>query len=69
MSGLAGCPKPTERHAAVLDQLLGLAGIYGNLVQDAHLAALTIEHGLTMCSTDGGFGGFTDLTWLNPLSA
>ena len=62
-------PEPTEHHAAVLDQLLVLPGIYGNLIQDAHLAALAIEHGLTMCSTDGGFACFTDLTWLNPLTA
>ena len=39
-----------------------------NLVPDAHLAALAIEHGLTLCSTDGDFGRFTDLKWENPLS-
>jgi toxin-antitoxin system PIN domain toxin len=61
-------PEPTERHAAVLDKLLALPGIYGNLVPDAHLAALAIEHGLTMCSTDGDFARFPDLTWLNPLA-
>jgi uncharacterized protein len=61
-------PEPTERHAAVLGQLLGLPGVYGNLVTDAHLAALAIEHGLTLCSTDGDFARFPKLTWLNPLS-
>ena len=61
-------PEPTERHAAVLDKLLALPGIYGNLVPDAHLAALAIEHGLTLCSTDGDFARFPDLTWLNPLA-
>jgi predicted nucleic acid-binding protein len=44
-------------------------GVYGNLVPDAHLAALAIEHGLTLCSTDGDFARFPGLTWLNPLSA
>jgi len=62
-------PEPTERHAGVLSQLLALPGVYGNLVTDAHLAALAIEHGLTLCSTDGDFARFPGLTWLNPLSA
>src|SRR5262249_53513617 len=39
-------PEPTKHHAAVLGNLLALPGIYGNLVPDAHLAALAIEHGL-----------------------
>jgi len=39
-----------------------------NLIPDAHLAAIAIEHGLTMCSTDGDFGRFPDLRWVNPLS-
>jgi uncharacterized protein len=61
-------PEPTERHAAVLSELLALPGVYGNLVTDAHLAALAIEHGLTLCSTDGDFARFPGLTWLNPLT-
>jgi toxin-antitoxin system PIN domain toxin len=61
-------PAPTERHAAVLGDLLALPGVYGNLVPDAHLAALAIEHGLTLCSADGDFARFPGLTWLNPLS-
>jgi toxin-antitoxin system PIN domain toxin len=60
-------PEPTERHAAVLGPLLALPGIYGNLVPDAHLAALAIEHGLTLCSTDGDFARFPGLAWQNPL--
>src|SRR6185312_6012835 len=43
---------------AVLSKLLALPGMYGNLVPDAHLAALAIEHGLTLCSTDGDFARF-----------
>jgi predicted nucleic acid-binding protein len=38
------------------------------LVPDAHLAALAIEHGLTLCSTDGDFARFPDLMWENPLA-
>ena len=61
-------PQPTERHREVLGTLLTAAGVHANLVPDAHLAALAIEHGLLLCSTDGDFGRFTDLRWQNPLS-
>lgn len=61
-------PEPTERHADVLGKLLALPGVYGNLVPDAHLAALAIEHGLTLCSTDGDFARFPGLAWLDPLA-
>jgi len=61
-------PQPTERHAEVLGELLVLPGMHGNLVPDAHLAALAIEHGLTLCSTDGDFARFPRLRWLNPLA-
>ena len=36
-------------------------------VQDAHLAALAIEHGLILCSSDGDFARFPGLHWENPL--
>jgi toxin-antitoxin system PIN domain toxin len=61
-------PQPTERHADVLADLLALPGMQGNLVTDAHLAALAIEHGLTLCSTDGDFARFPGLQWRNPLA-
>jgi toxin-antitoxin system PIN domain toxin len=61
-------PQATERHAAVLGDLLVTAGAEANLVPDAHLAALAIEHGLTLCSTDGDFARFSKLRWLNPLT-
>lgn len=63
----AWIPLPTERHADVLGKLLAEPSVYGNLVPDAHLAALAIEHGLTLCSTDGDFARFPELKWLNPL--
>jgi len=62
-------PGPTKRHAEVLGQLLLVVGAHGNLVPDAHLAALAIEHGLTLCSTDGDFARFQGLRWHNPLAA
>ena len=61
-------PDPTERHRAVLSSLLAAAGMQANLVPDAHLAALAIEHGLLLCSTDGDFARFAHLRWQNPLS-
>jgi toxin-antitoxin system PIN domain toxin len=64
---VAWSPQPTERHADVLGELLGLPGVHGNLVPDAHLAALAMEHGLTLCSTDGDFARFRGLRWQNPL--
>jgi len=57
----AWIPQPAERHAEVLGELLALPGVHANLVPDAHLAALAIEHGLTLCSTDGGFARFPRL--------
>jgi uncharacterized protein len=62
-------PEPTERHAGVLSTLLALPGVLGNLAPDAHLAALAIEHGLTLCTTDGDFARFPGLAWLNPLAS
>jgi hypothetical protein len=51
----------------VLGKLLAFPGVHANLVPDAHLAALAMEHGLTLCSTDGDFARFPGLSWLNPL--
>lgn len=60
-------PLPTERHRSLLDRLLIRTGAHGNLIHDAHLAALALEHGLELCSTDGDFARFPDLRWRNPL--
>ena len=38
-----------------------------NLIHDAHLAAIAMEHGLTLCSSDLDFGRFPGLRWCNPL--
>ena len=62
-------PQPTERYADILGEFLALPGVHGNLVPDAHLAALAVEHGLTLCSTDGDFARFQGLRWLNPIAS
>ena len=64
----AWMPEPTERHGEILGELFALPGVYANLVPDAHLAALAMEHGLTLCSTDGDFARVPGLSWLNPLA-
>jgi toxin-antitoxin system PIN domain toxin len=48
-------PQPTDRHAEVLGGVLKNVNVAANLIPDVHLAALAIEHGLTLCSTDGDF--------------
>jgi uncharacterized protein len=60
-------PQPTDRHREILGGILERGGIGGNLVPDAHLAALAIEHGLELCSTDGDFARFDGLRWTNPI--
>jgi toxin-antitoxin system PIN domain toxin len=65
----AWIPTPTERHRALLGPLLPQAAGRADLVSDAHLAALAIEHGLILCSTDGDFARFPGLRWENPLRA
>lgn len=67
-SDAAWMPEPTGRHADILKGLLALPGLNANDVPDAHLAALAIEHGLTLCSSDRGFARFSGLNWLNPLA-
>jgi hypothetical protein len=62
-------PTPTDRHATVLGSLIRDHQLTGNLVPDAHLAALAIEHGLEICSADTDFARFPEITWRNPLVA
>jgi toxin-antitoxin system PIN domain toxin len=68
-SETAWVPQPTERHADILGKFLTLPGVHGNLVPDAQLAALAVEHGLTLYSTDGDFARFQGLRWINPIAA
>jgi uncharacterized protein len=58
---------PGERHARLVRQLLVPLGTAGNLVADAHLAALAIEHGAELDSSDTDFARFAGLRWVNPL--
>jgi hypothetical protein len=55
------------KHFSILRELLMAVGTGGNLTSDAHLAALAIEHGAELCSSDYDFGRFPRLKWSNPL--
>lgn len=58
---------PTQRHFSILRGLLGSVGTAGNLTNDAHLAALAIEHEAEVCSPDSDFSRFAGVHWSNPL--
>lgn len=60
---------PSAGHTTLLAGFLRGLGTAGNLTTDAHLAALAVEHGCTLCSTDTDFARFPGLTWRNPLAA
>lgn len=60
---------PSDRHARILRELLAPLGSGGNLTTDAHLAALAIEHGAELCSSDADFSRFGGLRWRDPLRA
>jgi toxin-antitoxin system PIN domain toxin len=59
---------PTERHWDIFRTIITSLGTAGNLTTDAHVAALAIEHGATLCSTDIDFARFPMLQWINPLT-
>ncbi len=60
-------PEPGPEYARILGDLVARHEVRGNLVPDAALAALALEHGMTLCSADTDFARFRDLDWHNPL--
>lgn len=58
---------PGPKHLSTMRNLIIPIGTGGNLTSDAHLAAMAIEHGAELCSTDGDFAQFKSLKWRNPL--
>lgn len=60
-------PEPTARHADLLQGLVVDGDLRGNLIPDAHLAALALEHGVGVCSADSDFARFPQLRWVNPV--
>ncbi len=64
----AGIIDPGDRHWEILHRLLVDGQCAGPLVTDAALAAIAIEHGCTLYTTDRDFLRFAGLSWSNPLS-
>jgi hypothetical protein len=64
---VAWIPSVTDAHAEVLGRLLTKYQLTGNLVPDAHLAAIAIQHGLEVCSADTDFARFEEIRWTNPI--
>lgn len=58
---------PADQHFNRLADLIRQVGTAGNLTTDAHLAALAIERGLILQTTDADFARFSGLKWNNPL--
>ncbi len=58
---------PTDGHWPILRNLIRMTGTSGNLTSDAHVAALAIEHGATICSADHDFKRFPGVHHVNPL--
>lgn len=63
----AWVPEPGRGYRDILGRLVRDLDLRGNLVSDAALAALALEHGLAVVSADSDFARFRELTWLNPL--
>ncbi len=58
---------PGEGHWTILRKLLRDSGTAGNLTSDAHLAAVALELGASVCSTDADFERFAGVERVNPL--
>lgn len=63
----AWIPGPSKQYQAILGRLIATHEVVGPLVTDAMLAALAIDHGVALISSDSDFGRFEDLNHLNPL--
>ncbi|HVE46930.1 MAG TPA: type II toxin-antitoxin system VapC family toxin [Acidimicrobiales bacterium] len=58
--------QPTLRHLHLLQGLLSEVGTAANLVNDAHVAALALEHGAEVVSFDTDFSRFEGVRWRRP---
>ena len=64
----AWVPAPGPGHREILGRLVRDLDLRGNLVADAAVAALCIEHGLDIVSADTDFARFTEIAWINPVA-
>jgi uncharacterized protein len=63
----AWIPTPGPGHAEILLRWVRDLRLTGPLVSDAHLAAIALEHGTGVWSTDADFARFPGLSWVDPL--
>jgi toxin-antitoxin system PIN domain toxin len=63
----AWVPEPTPRYVTILGRLVTTHQVQGPLVTDAQLAALAIDHGVALVSTDADFARFDEVRWVNPV--
>ncbi len=61
--------RPGPRHWPLFVDLCSRAGAKGNLVPDAYLAALALEHGATLVTADRGFHRYPDVRVHHPLGS
>jgi toxin-antitoxin system PIN domain toxin len=61
-------PNPADRYRGILARLILSFVDRANLIPDAQLAALAIENGFLLCSSDRNFARFSELKWENPLA-
>lgn len=57
---------PDRHHSRRMRELLNYSGIGGNLVNDAHLAALALQYGATVVTYDHDFALFPSVRWERP---
>jgi toxin-antitoxin system PIN domain toxin len=62
-------PSPGRGYAEIFGRLVRDLDLRANLVPDAAMAALCIEHGLEMVSADSDFARFAEISWVNPVAA
>lgn len=63
----AWVPSPGRGHREILGRLVRDLDLRANLISDAVLAALCLEHGLEMISADSDFARFREISWHNPI--
>ncbi len=61
--------EPGPAHPAIAGRLIATPGLTSNDIADVHLAAIAIEHGLTLATHDHGFARFQGLSWNDPLTS
>ncbi|KUG57135.1 twitching motility protein PilT [Serinicoccus chungangensis] len=62
----AWMPETNASTWAILRRLIMKDGVTGNLIPDAQLAALALQHGVPVVSADSDFARFPEVPWINP---